>query len=55
MKNYRILIAFGCHAENETIALNDRQAKFLLLSGHIVLIQDNAQPTAVKPTKKVDV
>ncbi len=52
MKNYRVLIAFGYHAENDEILLNDRQAKFLLLSGHIILIQENPIPGTETPAKQ---
>lgn len=59
MKNYRVLIAFGYHAENDTILLNDRQAKFLLLSGHIALVAETSvavAETQAKPAKaKADV
>lgn len=37
MQEYTVLIAFEQHAEGDIIKLNPRQAKYLLLSGHIQL------------------
>ncbi|QSB03236.1 hypothetical protein JWZ98_10045 [Methylomonas sp. EFPC1] len=37
MTEYLVEIAFEQYAVGDTIKLNSRQAKYLLLSGHIVL------------------
>jgi len=43
--NYFVKKPFEGHAAGETIKLNSRQAKYLLLSGHI-------QPIQPKPAEK---
>jgi hypothetical protein len=47
MKDYTVLKVYENHAIGETIKLNLRQAKYLLLSGHI-------QPVAENKSKKED-
>lgn len=35
MQDYIVLMPFGRHVKGKKISLNERQARFLLLSGHI--------------------
>lgn len=43
MKEYTVLLAYENHTVGDIIALNHRQAKYLLLSGHIEACKDKTQ------------
>lgn len=49
MNDYLVLKAFERHKEGDTVLLNNRQAKYLLLNGSVALKQKETPPT---PTKK---
>ena len=50
MNDYKVLTAFENHAAGDVIRLHDRQAKYWLLSGKIVL----HTPTPTPKTKGLD-
>ena len=48
MKEYKVLLAYENHKVGEIIKLNTRQAKYLLLSGHVGI---NIKPEKIKEKK----